>query len=83
MRALIVDDSKFLREYLQGMLERMNVQCEQAVNGQDALDVLGQGGAFDMMFCDVNMPVMNGLECVKSLREVEAVRSDARDDGDD
>lgn len=69
MRALIVDDSKFIREYLQGMLQGMNVQCEQAVNGRDALGVLDSAVAFDMMFCDVNMPVMNGLDCVKAMRE--------------
>ncbi|HEU5341855.1 response regulator [Edaphobacter sp.] len=69
MRALIVDDSSFVREYLKHLLDRMGVACEEAVNGSQALTVLAAQQAFDLMLLDVNMPVMNGLECVKALRE--------------
>lgn len=68
MRALIVDDSRFIREYLRGMLEMMSFRCEQAENGVEALAKLDQAEQFDLMFCDVNMPLMNGLECVRCLR---------------
>jgi two-component system chemotaxis response regulator CheY len=71
MRALIVDDSSFIREYLRHLLNRMDIACEEAVDGSDALTVLASKEAetFDLMLLDVNMPVMNGLECVKALRE--------------
>ena len=69
MRALIVDDSSFIREYLKHLLDRMGVVCEEAVNGSDALTVLAARQEFDLMLLDVNMPVMNGLDCVKALRE--------------
>ena len=69
MRALIVDDSSFVREYLKHLLDRMGVACEEAVTGSQALTVLAAQQAFDLMLLDVNMPVMNGLECVKALRE--------------
>jgi two-component system chemotaxis response regulator CheY len=69
MRALIVDDSSFVREYLRHLLSRMDIVCEEAVDGSDALIVLAQAQDFDLMLLDVNMPVMNGLECVKTLRE--------------
>jgi two-component system chemotaxis response regulator CheY len=69
MRALIVDDSSFIREYLRYLLSQMDVVCEEAVDGSDALTVLAVEGTFDLMLLDVNMPVMNGLECVKALRE--------------
>lgn len=69
MRALIVDDSSFVREYLRHLLDRMGIACEEAVDGSDALTVLAAQQAFDLMLLDVNMPVMNGLECVKALRE--------------
>ncbi len=69
MRALIVDDSSFIRDYLRQLLDRMGVSCEEAVNGSNALEVLAAAQAFDLMLLDVNMPVMNGLECVKALRE--------------
>jgi two-component system, chemotaxis family, chemotaxis protein CheY len=69
MRALIVDDSSFIREYLRLLSHRMGVTCEEAVNGSHALTVLAEAGSFDLMLLDVNMPVMDGLECVKTLRD--------------
>jgi two-component system chemotaxis response regulator CheY len=69
MRALIVDDSSFIREYLKHLLHRMGIACEEAVNGSHALTVLAEAESFDLMLLDVNMPVMNGLECVKALRD--------------
>ncbi len=69
MRALIVDDSSFIRDYLRQLLDRMGIACEEAVDGSDALEVLAEAQAFDLMLLDVNMPVMDGLACVKALRE--------------
>jgi two-component system chemotaxis response regulator CheY len=69
MRALIVDDSRFIRQYLRQLLEGMGLSCEEAEDGQEALQVLAQARRFDYMLLDVNMPVMDGMECVKELRE--------------
>ena len=69
MRALIVDDSSFVREYLRHLLDKMGIACEEAADGSQALNVLAAQQAFDLMLLDVNMPIMNGLECVKALRE--------------
>jgi two-component system chemotaxis response regulator CheY len=69
MRALIVDDSRFIRQHLRQLLERGGTVCEEATNGREALQVLRISAAFDFMLVDVNMPQMNGLECVKALRE--------------
>ena len=69
MRALIVDDSKFIREFLRQHLQRLGMLCAEAENGSAALDVLRGPEEFDVMFVDVNMPVMQGLECVKRLRD--------------
>jgi two-component system, chemotaxis family, chemotaxis protein CheY len=66
MRALIVDDSRFMRAHLRQLLERLGVQCTEAGDGCEALDVLRE---FDFMLLDVNMPRMTGLECVKELRD--------------
>lgn len=69
MKALIVDDSTFIREYLRKLLSHMGIVCTEAVDGCDALAVLESQGEFDLMLLDLNMPVMNGLECVKALRK--------------
>ena len=71
MKALIVDDSSFIREYLRHLLHRMGVVCAEAVDGSDALAVLETQTDFDLMLLDLNMPVMNGLECVKAVRKAK------------
>jgi len=69
MRALIVDDSRFMRAHLRQLLERFGVQCMEAGDGGEALEKLRTDEAFAFMLLDVNMPRMTGLECVKALRE--------------
>jgi len=69
MRALIVDDSRFIRQYLRQLLEGMGLSCEEAVDGDQALEMLRGASLFDFMLLDVNMPKMSGLECVRQLRE--------------
>ncbi|MDE1174993.1 MAG: response regulator [Edaphobacter sp.] len=68
MRVLIVDDSIFVREYMRKLLGRMGISCMEASNGSAALQVLAEENTFDLLLLDVNMPVMNGLECVKAIR---------------
>lgn len=68
MRALIVDDSRFIRQHTRQLLEQMGVSCEEAGDGNEAL-ILLCATEFDLMLVDVNMPRMDGLECVKVLRD--------------
>jgi two-component system chemotaxis response regulator CheY len=69
MRALIVDDSRFIRQHLRQLLEHVGLSCEEATDGLEALRILRGPSEFDFMLVDVNMPQMNGLECVKTLRD--------------
>jgi two-component system chemotaxis response regulator CheY len=69
MRALIVDDSRFIRQHLRQLLERIGLSCEEAGNGREALKLLRRSAPFDFMLLDVNMPQMGGLECVKAIRD--------------
>jgi two-component system chemotaxis response regulator CheY len=68
MRALIVDDSRFVRGYLRGLLEEKGIECEEAADGQIGMDHLKAGTPFDLALVDWNMPVMNGLEMLQHLR---------------
>ena len=71
MRALIVDDSRFVRGYLRGLLEELGIECEEAADGQAGMDQLHAGVAFDLALVDWNMPVMDGLEMLRQLRAQE------------
>ena len=68
MRVLIVDDSRFIRQYLRQHLEQLGAICEEAENGCEALEVLRSRPSFDLMLSDINMPLMSGLECIRQLR---------------
>jgi two-component system chemotaxis response regulator CheY len=68
MRALIVDDSRFVRTLLRGLLEERGIECEEAADGRAGLDLLNFGTVFELVLVDWNMPVMNGLEMVTMLR---------------
>jgi two-component system chemotaxis response regulator CheY len=68
MRALIVDDSRFVRSLLRGMLEALDFECDEAGDGQAGLDKLRAGPEFDLALIDWNMPVMDGLEMLQGMR---------------
>ena len=87
MRALIVDDSRFVRDYLRGLLEKMGVDCEEAADGLAGVNQLRENGPFDLALIDWNMPIMDGLAMVKNLRaegysdvKVMMVTTEAEDD---
>lgn len=76
MRALIVDDSRFVRGYLRELLSALNIESEEAEDGLAALAQLekpsGEMG-FEVALVDLNMPRMGGLSLVKSIRATGAM----------
>jgi len=76
IRVLIVDDSSVMRKIVERSLRQSGIelgQVSEAGNGVEALAVLQQGKV-DLILCDINMPVMDGLEFVKQLPSVENAR---------
>lgn len=73
VRALIVDDSSVMRKIVERALRQAGVELaelREAGNGAEALAVLAQSGV-DLILCDINMPIMDGLEFVKRLKEMK------------
>jgi len=67
---LIVDDSLTARTFIARTLAIAGVplnHVHEAANGREALDLL-QREWVDMVFADINMPVMNGVELVRAMR---------------
>lgn len=67
--ALVIDDSRAIRMILGRTLNRFGYEVCSAANGREALDMIGQEDlALSVILVDWNMPEMNGLEFVKSIR---------------
>lgn len=69
IRALIVDDSSVMRKIVERSLRQAGIEMTevfQAGNGAEAMAVL-QNSKVDLILCDINMPVMDGLEFIKQL----------------
>jgi len=67
-RALIVDDSRTMRMILKKYLLALGFEVQEAGNGLEGLAALGEAGPVDVCLVDWNMPGMNGLEFVRSVR---------------
>jgi chemosensory pili system protein ChpA (sensor histidine kinase/response regulator) len=66
---LIVDDSITVREMLSISFSKSGYRVEQARDGQEAWQKLRSGLLCDLVFCDIEMPRMNGLELLQHIRE--------------
>ena len=69
IRALIVDDSSVMQKIVERSLRQAGIgisQVFEAANGAEALGALKEH-TVDLVLCDINMPVMDGLEFVKQL----------------
>lgn len=71
-KVLVVDDSNLIHSMYKMVLMRYKCQIVTAVNGQDALDKLAKNPDTDLVLCDINMPILDGLEFVRKVKELKA-----------
>ena len=69
LKLLYVEDNTEARESTLGLLNNIFNNITIAVNGQDGLERF-QSKSFDLIFTDINMPKMNGIEMITKIREV-------------
>ena len=67
---LVVDDIEVNRILLTKILSTLGAQCDVAVDGQDAADkfLASQPGRYDIIFMDVQMPVLDGYGATRAIR---------------
>jgi two-component system, chemotaxis family, chemotaxis protein CheY len=76
LKVLIVDDSSVMRKIVERALRQAGLdigEVVEAANGAEAL-AEAQKGSLDLILSDINMPVMDGLEFLKSVAGVEAAK---------
>ena len=71
---IIVDDFKNTRWIVEQILQKEDdLKVHSAENGQEALNMF-DGRQIDLLITDLNMPVMDGIELVKAVRNLEKYR---------
>ena len=76
-RILIADDNRLIQLSLGEILRRLSFDSKVVSDGQSALEEL-EAGVYGMVFLDLNMPVVNGIGCVREIRRREGEASTAR-----
>lgn len=76
MRILAVDDDHMSMEFLNAQCRNLGHQIIKAENGQQALDILKvRHDSIDIILMDREMPVMDGLTCIKHIKNSPDLRS--------
>ncbi|WP_198920771.1 response regulator [Anaplasma marginale] len=69
-RVLVIDDSIVIREMVCMNLKKAGYQVEKAWDGKHAWEILKGGLSYNLIFCDIKMPRMNGLEFLQRLQKM-------------
>lgn len=69
-RALIVDDEKIIRDFLNNLLSLQGLEVVKAEDGYKAVE-LSRTGRFDLFFIDYRLPGLNGLETFRQIRQID------------
>jgi two-component system chemotaxis response regulator CheY len=76
IRALIVDDSSVMRKIVERSLRQAGIDLSSVIEAGNGVEALGllDSNTVDLILCDINMPVMDGLELVRHIQTVEKLR---------
>ena len=68
LRVLLVEDNSHVRVFAQHLLEDLRYDVTVAESGERALELLGEGQRIDLLFADVVMPGLSGIELAQAMR---------------
>jgi CheY-like chemotaxis protein len=70
MKILVAEDNDINWEIISMLMQMNGIDCDRAENGQIAVDIVRDAPAdrYDLIFMDIQMPVMNGLDATRAIR---------------
>jgi len=69
MRILSVDDNQDILEYFNNIMARLEINCDIASSGEEALQKIKTNGNYHIYFVDLRMPGMNGIELTRRIKK--------------
>lgn len=75
-KVLIAEDSSVIQNLTRKILQMQNYEISVAKNGEQVLQMLGQE-QFDIILMDINMPIMDGMECAQKVRALSDTKKAA------
>ena len=69
-KILIIDDERSIRRALREILEFEEYDVFEAENGREGLDLL-KANQYDLVFCDIKMPLLDGMEVLEAVKKTE------------
>jgi two-component system chemotaxis response regulator CheY len=73
-KILMVDDSSMIRLVVTKAANKAGYEVISATNGQEGLEQLAMHSDIDLILSDINMPIMDGMEMIKRIKEDEKNR---------
>ncbi|MBZ0180578.1 MAG: response regulator [Melioribacteraceae bacterium] len=75
-KVLVVDDDPNINLFISRLLKKkFNCEVESSLNGKEALEMLESEAGIDVVFLDVTMPVMDGIETLRIMKESETIKN--------
>ena len=69
-KIIVAEDSSVIQNLTKRILSIQNYKITSVKNGQQVLDQLEKGD-FDLILLDINMPIMDGMDCAKTIRSMQ------------
>lgn len=74
IKILVVEDTEIVRKVMQITLSSLGYHVDIAINGSDTIRLFKEND-YEIVFMDLGLPDINGIEVVKELRRIEGVKN--------
>ncbi|MDR1588598.1 MAG: response regulator [Oscillospiraceae bacterium] len=75
VRVLLVDDEQDMRDHFSEIARQIGFHCDAAADGESAMRMIAENGAYDLYFVDWRMPGMDGMELTRRIKANDAEHS--------